>query len=61
MILMVLMPETVTGKLLLQELWKLKMGWDQIVPEDIIIKWNSYCNDLSNVALNIDRSCIVKI
>ena len=50
-----LLPISVKGKQLLQDVWKLKIGWDVILPDDICAKWNEHAKDLSNVDLKIER------
>ena len=51
----VLMPLTVTGKLLMQQLWLLRLGWDDEVPKDFLVKWHSFIGDLSCVQIVLDR------
>ncbi|XP_049886269.1 uncharacterized protein LOC126380933 isoform X1 [Pectinophora gossypiella] len=41
-----LSPCTVTLKILLQKLWQLKLGWDEVVPNDINKIWNKMITDL---------------
>ena len=50
-----MMPITVTGKIFIQDLWKLKLGWDQKIPDDKIKQWNKHISDLQNVELKLPR------
>ena len=43
-------PVVVTGKLLIQELWKLDLAWDEPVPTDISARWQKVRNELSRIA-----------
>lgn len=42
-------PVIVRGKILIQELWKCKKGWDEKLPEEIIDRWNEFWTDIINV------------
>ena len=35
-------PITIRGKILIQELWKLKIDWDSPVPKEIAAKWTAF-------------------
>ncbi len=38
----------------MQEIWKAGVGWDDILPDDLINKWSKWCSELhqlSNVAV----------
>lgn len=41
-----LAPVIVTAKLLIQHLWKLNVGWDESLPEDIFMRWVNYVADI---------------
>ncbi|XP_072403265.1 uncharacterized protein [Diabrotica undecimpunctata] len=41
-----LSPVTVTAKIILQELWKLKISWDETVPADLYTTWSKYHSQL---------------
>ncbi|XP_045764365.1 uncharacterized protein LOC123866731 [Maniola jurtina] len=43
----ILSPFILTAKLLLQQLWLLKLDWDDIVPTDIARQWNRFLASLS--------------
>ncbi|KAL0841423.1 hypothetical protein ABMA28_015107 [Loxostege sticticalis] len=43
----ILSPTVMLGKVLLQKLWLLKLGWDDEVPNDITRAWNRFTSDLS--------------
>lgn len=45
-------------KCLLQEIWKIKIGWDDSLPENIIILWQNFLNGLPSLRfLQIPRHC----
>ncbi|XP_066600038.1 uncharacterized protein [Prorops nasuta] len=44
-----LAPVLIRAKILLQDLWMLKIDWDTPLPPDILKRWNSYCGALSGV------------
>ncbi|CAG7784968.1 unnamed protein product [Allacma fusca] len=49
-------PVTVRGKILMQILWKLQLGWDEKIDEGMTRSWLSYCKELCSVAnLRIPR------
>ncbi|UYV61907.1 hypothetical protein LAZ67_1007032 [Cordylochernes scorpioides] len=55
-----LSPTTVVLKLLLQELWKLKIGWDEDIPASIQRKWNTFEREMKHFQqISIPR-CIFK-
>ncbi|XP_031617636.1 uncharacterized protein LOC116337338 [Contarinia nasturtii] len=35
-------PVTIKGRIFIQDLWRLKLDWDEELPEDMKNKWNSY-------------------
>ncbi|KAJ8942426.1 hypothetical protein NQ318_007100 [Aromia moschata] len=41
-----LAPVTLLAKLLIKQLWILKLDWDEVPPPDIIRKWDQFKNDL---------------
>jgi hypothetical protein len=41
-----LSPIVINFKILMQEVWKLKIGWDDPLPHDITQKWNSLYKDI---------------
>nr|XP_023017555.1 uncharacterized protein LOC111506656 [Leptinotarsa decemlineata] len=45
-----LCPVSLTAKLLIQSLWVLKEGWDEILPEPIERKWNKFKAQLPNLS-----------
>ena len=45
-----LSPVLITGKLLFQEATRLRLPWDQEVPENIKIKWCLWLKELLNLA-----------
>ncbi|KAL0881109.1 hypothetical protein ABMA27_002231 [Loxostege sticticalis] len=41
-----LSPFTIQGRIMLQDTWKLNVGWDDLVPEDIYKKWCQWIDTL---------------
>ncbi len=51
---------TIRGKLLLQQLWSLSVGWDEEVPESIQTLWEDYKADLKSlVNVSLPRQIII--
>ncbi|XP_053964104.1 uncharacterized protein LOC128867038 [Anastrepha ludens] len=49
-------PLMVTCKILLQQLWKLRLNWDESVPQSIYTQWESFCTKLPLVEnLRVNR------
>jgi len=44
-----LAPVILTAKLLIQEIWKLQLDWDESLPSDIFTKWSSYVTDIQSL------------
>lgn len=44
-----LAPIIVTAKLLVQQLWQLKLNWDESVPMNIQTKWLLFCDKLNHI------------
>ncbi|XP_021953698.1 uncharacterized protein LOC110850572 [Folsomia candida] len=44
-----LAPVVITAKLMMQQLWKLDLGWDDPVPTDLAHKWTSYKKELQHI------------
>lgn len=42
-------PVTVSAKILLQQLWQEKLGWDEKIPEDFFARWSKIYSQLSNL------------
>lgn len=40
-------PVIVWAKLFMQELWKLRLQWDDQLPNEMIIRWHEFCTNLS--------------
>ncbi|KAK9675153.1 Protein of unknown function (DUF1759) [Popillia japonica] len=56
-----LAPTTVIAKFILQELWQLKLDWDESVPLDLHTKWLSYRNRLKQLnEIKIPRYVILR-
>jgi len=44
-----LAPVIVTAKILIQELWKLQIEWDESLPSDILTRWSSYVIEMQQL------------
>ena len=53
-----LSPWMIYGKALLQEVTKSKVGWDELVPTAVAVKWLRWLTSLFNMDLHIPR-CII--
>ncbi|XP_055715181.1 uncharacterized protein LOC129809399 [Phlebotomus papatasi] len=50
-------PVIVVGKLILQEIWKAQIPWDQPMSSEIITKWKQFAEGLSSIhSLHVPRS-----
>ena len=45
-----LAPVILMGRMLFQEATRLKLGWDEQVPEQVQVRWSSWLHDLSHLA-----------
>ena len=45
-----LSPYLIRAKILMQELWKRKILWDETLPPDLMKCWTCFCEDLRNIA-----------
>jgi len=54
-----LSPVIIRAKIMIQQLWKLELGWDELLPETIQLQWLDFRNNLNSIELiSIDR-CII--
>lgn len=54
-----LAPLIVKAKIIMQELWILKLGWDESVPQELHTAWEQFVSDLKNISsLKIPRYCL---
>ena len=54
-----LLPVTTKGRLLMRELWGLKLDWDEVVSDQIQKEWRKHCADLSLLSnVSLPRSCV---
>ncbi|XP_037824981.1 uncharacterized protein LOC119613110 [Lucilia sericata] len=54
-----LSPLIIKAKIIMQELWILKIGWDESVPQEIHSAWKSFVSDLKLLpSLKIPRFCL---
>jgi len=44
-------PAIVLAKVILQQIWKLKLGWDESLPLDLHTKWTQHLGKMDNVSL----------
>ncbi|XP_069951702.1 uncharacterized protein [Cherax quadricarinatus] len=44
-------PLTIRGKLLIQEAWKFKCAWDEILPEEFINRWDELIGDYEKIPM----------
>ncbi|XP_066597121.1 uncharacterized protein [Prorops nasuta] len=44
-----LAPVVVRAKILLQDIWILKLDWDSPLPTDVLLRWKNYCQNLQHV------------
>ncbi|XP_071582337.1 uncharacterized protein [Temnothorax nylanderi] len=44
-----LTPMVITAKILMQQLWLIKCNWDDVVPDDFLIRWRTYHSQLKLV------------
>lgn len=55
-------PFVVQSKILLQHLWKLKIGWDEPIPSDVSAWWISLSNQLKSISnINIPRHVLLEL
>ena len=40
-------------KLIIKELWKLKISWDEQIPKELESRWILWKNDMINIQLNL--------
>ena len=53
-------PVTLEAKKILQKLWKLNLGWDDEIPEDLQNHWNKWKSELSALSqIQIPRCHLV--
>lgn len=49
-------PVVTLAKIFYQDLWKLKLDWDEVLPEELSRKWHEFCQQLSHLKeLSIPR------
>lgn len=54
-----LSPIIIVPKIIIQELWSLKLGWDDKIPQNINKKWEDFCQNLNAVnKISIPRHVI---
>ena len=54
-----LAPILIKLKIIMQELWILKIGWDESIPQELHSGWENFVSDLTNLSsLKIPRYCL---
>lgn len=48
-------PAIISAKILIQDLWKSKLDWDENIPSDFNQNWTTYLTELSNMNIEIPR------
>ena len=50
-------PITIRGKVLLQQAWKLHIGWDDLLPNEFVTSWKAFALDLNQLdSISLPRS-----
>ncbi|CAL8136776.1 unnamed protein product [Orchesella dallaii] len=49
---------TIKAKMIMQEIWTLKFGWDEPLPTEIQQQWKDYCSQLQDIRKVIIPRCI---
>ncbi|CAL8145348.1 unnamed protein product [Orchesella dallaii] len=49
---------TIRAKMIMQEIWRLKIGWDELLPTSIQHQWKEYCQQLQDIRHVIIPRCI---
>lgn len=44
-----LAPVVLVEKLMFQELWKADIGWENLVPDNVGLRWNKYIKSLKDL------------
>lgn len=44
-----LTPVVLIAKMILQDLWRLQLNWDEIVPPEMQLQWQHFCSDLQHL------------
>lgn len=53
-------PIIVKAKIMLQQLWKVKLDWDESVPVNIATSWNKYIRQFATLTSFVDNSFLDK-
>ncbi|XP_065365522.1 uncharacterized protein LOC135958548 [Calliphora vicina] len=54
-----LAPLIIKSKIIMQELWILKIGWDESIPQELHLAWEYFVSDLKTLnSLEIPRFCL---
>ncbi len=60
-LLSIIGPVTIIAKVFMQSLWKLKLSWDEKLPDEFSAKWriiSEYIN--ANMKISVPRCCVMK-
>ena len=50
-----LLPITITGKILIQDIWSHSIGWDEKIPQTLEKTWQSYIENLGKISISCQR------
>ena len=61
-------PVIIVAKVFMQELWALKSGWDDQIPQDLLSRWKTFLADLTNISsiqiprwVNFSLNCFIQL
>jgi hypothetical protein len=49
-------PITISARMLIQEIWKLKLGWDDPIPFELIERWKGIATSIEDSKMSFNRS-----
>lgn len=53
-------PLTIPARILIQDIWKLKLDWDDALPQDLIEKWIDISKTIENTTISFGRPYLAK-
>jgi hypothetical protein len=53
-------PLTIPARILIQDIWKLKLDWDDALPQDLIEKWIDISKTIENTTVSFRRPYLAK-
>ena len=54
-------PVVVTAKVILQQLWTLRLDWDDRLPANLEERWNSFLDSLADLNKTIIPLCVIPV